>query len=177
MNRVSIDQAHLKLIHGLVCAQKPCRILEFGFGTGATTNCILDALRFNGTKLEFSAYTVVDNWIDWGGKMPLRAKLTNGIYFCEEDESKFVREDAGRVYDFIVCDADHQKTHENWRLIYDNLLAPDGVVVFHDVTNRDFPNLWMIVTEVRHRDLPHVLFNKCSLEDENCDRGLLVVFK
>lgn len=171
---IKIDEAHSRLINSLVCSQKPTRILEFGFGSGSVTDAILEALKFNGSP---SFYTVVDNWADWGGKMPWTARLfENKVAFCNGDESAFVRKVVAE-YDFIVCDADHQKTHENWQLIFDNLLAQGGIVVFHDVTNGEFPNLEMILTEVRNCACMHVLFNKNSRTDERCDRGLLVVFK
>ncbi len=174
MNKFAIDEAHIMLICGLVYSQKPTRILEFGYGTGVTTDAILEACRFNQIKPD---YTVVDNWVDWGGRMPWQAKLlADKVTFWEQDESEFVREDAGK-YDFIVCDADHTRTQENWVPIYDRLLDEGGIVVFHDVTNPDFSNLYQIVIQVKNAVLEHALFNKNSRADEQCDRGLLVVFK
>jgi len=170
----AIDEVHRKLIKALVMCHKPARILEFGYGMGAVTSAIIDAVAFNEMTAD---YTIVDNWVDFGGKMPWTAKLVlNKVKFCEEDESNFVRS-TKETYDFIVCDADHQKTHENWKLIFVNLLAEGGIVVFHDVCNDAFPNLRMIVGECMAAGCRYVLFNKNSKPDERCERGLLVIFK
>lgn len=174
MEHIAVDEAHCALIAGLVCAQKPARVLEFGFGTGRVTDYILDSAHFNQMTLD---YTIVDNWVDFGGRMPWTTKLVlDKVKFVEQDESNFVRE-CRETYDFIVCDADHQKTHDNWRLIYEHLLAPGGIVAFHDVTNNDFPNLRNILTHVIHYQWRYAFFDKNSKDGERCQRGLLVLFK
>ncbi len=174
MNVVAIDTAHAHLLHGLVCARKPARVLEFGFGAGASAEAILRGLAFNQIDPE---YTVVDNFCDWGGVMPAEAaRFAGRVRFVEMSEQEFVGH-CLQQYDFIMSDADHQHTHEWFGAVYDSLLAPGGVVVYHDVCNEDYPGLCGLPGECRRRGLSHVVFARSSVSGERCERGLLVIFK
>lgn len=167
---VSIDEAHAALVYGLVRAHKPRRILEFGFGGGASANAIMAACRANEID---ACYTLVDNWIDWGGVRPANTNR-DGIEFVCADEWTFVK-NCDDQFDFIMSDADHIHTHRWFEDVYDALLAPGGVLIYHDCCN--FPGIAEIVTACERERLRHVVFDKCSVDGEACQRGILVIFK
>lgn len=173
---VAIDEAHLRLIHGLVCSLKPESVLELGFGSGKSAESILDALAFN---CQFASYTLVDNWADWGGVRPPESRVfaerhPGAVEFCEMAERDFVQDALGQ-YQFILSDADHVHAGEWFADVYDRLLAPGGIAVFHDV--RQYPSLAEMVSECERLGLRHVVFDQCSRPGEACQRGLLCVFK
>lgn len=171
---VSIDTAHASLIYGLVCSQKPTSILEFGFGGGRSADAILRACEFNGNK---PRYDLVDNWKDWDGTVPdtvIAFRENADIAIITADEGEFVR-DCEFQYEFIMSDADHANAEKWFNRTYIDLLAPGGILVYHDV--RNFPNLAEIVTTCKASRLRHVVFDRCSRVGEACQRGLLVIFK
>lgn len=170
---VAIDDNHCSLIYSLIICQKPSRVLEFGFGFGASAGAVRQALEYN--QIPFQ-YTIVDNWQENGGVMSDRALAMPNTAFVQADESKFVA-NCQEQYDFIICDADHDRTQDNWLGIYENLLYPGGIVILHDVYNSSFPRLREMVQDCMERGLRHVVFNQSSRNDERCHRGLLVVFK
>lgn len=162
---IEIDKCHRDFIYGLVRALKPEQILELGFGTGLTTASIAKAVREN----EVGSITVVDNFLDWQGERPSHMD-EKGYTLIVDSESNFVC-NAQQKYDLIVADADHNGTHKITKEIV-GLLNPRGVAIFHDVTCHLFPNLKKIID-----DLPSaILFDKNSVEGEECHRGLLVYF-
>lgn len=173
---IAIDTAHAHLLYGLVCAHKPASILEFGFGAGIATQAMLRAAEYNGNAPEF---LVVDNWTDWDGVQPpeaVRFAQDNGgrVRFVNTSERDAVST-CHLTYDFIVSDADHEHAQEWFAKVYADLLAPGGILVYHDVCL--YANLGVIVDACRMMKLRYVLFNKSSLESERCERGLLVIFK
>lgn len=172
-----IDIAHAKLIEGLVCAHKPTNVLEFGFGGGRSAEAILRGLEFNGTPFR---YLLVDNWADWGGQIPQEADTFAHqhpeVQVVTEDEGRFATQPAGH-YDFIMSDADHVHTHEWFRRVYNDILNPGGVLIYHDVRGDSFPGLQSIVEQCVQQKVRHVVFDKNSRDGEQCDRGLLVIFK
>jgi predicted O-methyltransferase YrrM len=175
MMKIEIDEAHALLISGLIAAHKPRRVLEMGFGRGVATQAILQGLEFN--EVPF-AYDLVDNWTDFGRVKPDITEVERFfcINFITDDEKSFVH--CEHVpYDFIMSDADHYHTHEWFDRVYTTMLAPGGILIYHDITNRDFPNLMSIYTHVYDSQIGHVLFNKSTRHSELCDRGLLVIFK
>jgi len=176
---VRIDIAHAKLLEGLVCAHKPTSVLELGFGRGRSAEAILRGLDFNQQSF---TYTLVDNWGDWGGNWPDEASAFRlqhpevDIIVC--DEGDFLGAPpvgTSLAYDFIMSDADHFHAHEWHDRVYDDLLNPGGVLIYHDVTQ--FPGLIGIVEKCVEQGLRHVVFEKNSRSDERCQRGLLVIFK
>lgn len=167
---VSIDLAHADLVGGLVAALKPASVLEFGYGGGRSVSVILAALHRNGIA---ARYLLVDNWADWSGERPAEA-YREGVQFVTQAEGDFVAA-CGEQFEFIMSDADHLNAQRWHRRVYDDLLAPGGILIYHDVLN--FPDLFEIVDDCRARGLSHVLFNRNSLPGEACGRGLLVVFK
>lgn len=170
---VMIDESHASLIYGLVASSKPESVLEFGLGGGRSTRSALDAIRYNHNQPK---YTLVDNWMDYGGIKPdLFAYECSGIDFITSDEKDFVL-NCQNKYDFIISDADHHHSHE-WFIDTYGLLNECGIMVCHDVTNSDFPNLRRILYQCEAWHIKSVLFNKSSRSDERCGRGLLVVFK
>jgi len=173
---VAIDPCHAALIHALVRSQKPQDLLEIGIGSGASTDAILAALEQNGTR---GSYTLVDNWVDFGGVIPasVRSKYEGRVNLVTADEKDFVAGCRER-FDFIFSDGDHLRTQEWFPRVYADLLRDDGILIYHDVTNVAlFPNLLNIYRECIERRIPHYLFNRNSREEERCDRGLLVMFK
>jgi predicted O-methyltransferase YrrM len=171
---VKIDDNHARFVEALVMSAKPRRLLEFGFGAGEATRAIQAGLAYNNQAHE---YVVVDNWLDFGDERPsvTRGEAFGGITFITSAEYDFVRD---CNVDFILSDADHQNTQLWFDQVYTRLLAPGGVLIYHDVTNtRDFPNLLHIHEQVIRNDHHHVLLNRNSRRGERCDRGLLVIFK
>jgi predicted O-methyltransferase YrrM len=172
----AIDQNHANLVTSLVTCQKPLRILELGFGTGATTRAIIRGLAYNTLPVSFE---VVDDWTDFGGKPSPETEKPDlkGVTFVTSTEEAFVKGCEQR-YDFIFSDADHFRTQEWFGHVYDDLLNAGGILIYHDVTNTQlFPNLLQIYGEVNRKGYHHALFNKRSRPDEACERGLLVIFK
>jgi predicted O-methyltransferase YrrM len=155
---IQIDDCHIDLIYGLIRAQKPHRLLELGYGTGRTNHAIQRAIQANCRGL----LEVVDNFYDWGGSRPEHFD-DSGFTFHLSDETEFIVGCQAK-YDFIVADGDHHRT--DFKVL--NLLNPGGIIVFHDVTNEDFPNLRNLLV------LDGLLFNSSSIESERCSRGLLV---
>ena len=170
-----IDIAHAKLVEGLVCAHKPARVLEFGFGGGRSAEAILRGLEFNQEAFD---YTLVDSWADWQGSQPMEAAeflyAHPEVKLVEMAEREFVHETVEQ-FDFIMSDADHWHTHEWFERVYADLLAPGGVLIYHDVTQ--FPGLIEIAEKCRERNLRHVVFEKNTRVGECCQRGLLCIFK
>jgi predicted O-methyltransferase YrrM len=170
---VKIDQNHIELIYGLIISAKPSSILEFGLGTGRTTDRILSAIDYNGIPVR---YSVVDNWAGFGGKIPEEAIRVYGsrASLVSQDEGEFIRT-TQEHYDFIVCDADHLNSEKYFDETYSRLLNPDGILIYHDVVGAEFPNLHTI----RHKasNLSHVVFSQSTRPDEHCERGLIVIFK
>lgn len=173
---VAIDEAHAQLVTSLVLARKPRAILELGFGAGESCRAILKALRFNGGHF---AFDLVDNWADWRGAQPEETHKPDyeRVNFIKSNEREFVAACKKR-YEFIFSDADHRGTQEWVQHVYGNLLAPEGILIYHDVTNSSmFPNLMRIYTDAIRMGWHHMLFNYNSRQDERCDRGMLVIFK
>jgi predicted O-methyltransferase YrrM len=171
---VAIDDNHVQLIKSLVMCNKPKTILEIGIGSGIVTKAVIDASRYNNIS---TFITCVDNFLDWGGKPPvgLVDLLNECTSFVRSNEKDFIYSTAEK-YDFIVSDADHQHTHEWVSKTYD-LLNTGGILIYHDVTNKEYPNLYEIVRYVQRYNINHVLLNRSSLPNERCERGLLVIFK
>jgi len=172
---VKIDANHAKFVCALVMCTKPQRILELGFGAGEATRAILAGLRYNERDFE---YTVVDNWVDFGGIQPEITKTGefSAVKFITSGECQFVKEPHG-IFDFIFSDADHNNTQHWFEHVYNNLLSRDGVLIYHDVTNPSFPNLLRIYMDSVRKNYDHILLNVSSRRDERCGRGMLVIFK
>ena len=174
---VKIDVCHALLILGLVSAHKPKRILEIGIGGGRATDEILRGIEYNQNNAE---YTIVDNFCDFGGNSELvteryGSRVKNIINSNEKDFVYSTKEE----FDFIMSDADHHHTHEWFEHVFNNLLLPNGILIYHDVNVFEFgyPNLLEIYDYCKTNKLSHFLFNESSLPDERCGRGLLVIFK
>jgi predicted O-methyltransferase YrrM len=172
---VKIDANHANFVRALVMCTKPQRILEMGFGAGEATRSILSGLRYNERDFE---YIVVDNWFDFGGIQPEITKTEEfaAVKFITSGEYEFVKEPHGN-FNFIFSDADHYRTQLWFEHVYTNLLSRDGVLIYHDVTNPNFPNLLRIYTDTVKQNYDHILFNSSSRRDERCGRGMLVIFK
>ena len=173
---VRIDTNHAELVAALVTSRKPRRVLELGFGAGESCRAILRGLSYNAQHAE---YTVVDNWVDFGGTQPPATKTAEyaGINFVTSAENEFVFSCKAN-FDFIFSDADHFNTQNWFEYVYANLLDREGILIYHDVTNSKlFPNLLRIYSDTAKNKIDHMLFNYNSLKTECCDRGLLVIFK
>lgn len=160
---IEIDDCHIAYIAATIRCLKPNAVLELGYGTGKTTAAILTALRAN--RYVRATFTVVDNFLDWGGVKPSNM-LYDNYELIVSSERDFVL-NSNRVFDVIVADADHNGTDK----IVDeliNMLTPGGVIFFHDVTNPMFPNLATIKDK-----LPGSWLFNTSEVGEECWRGLL----
>lgn len=175
---VKIDVAHSELIKGLILAHKPVSILEMGVGGGQSTNAILSGIEYNAQDYN---YTLVDNWLDFEGKCPQEVVdlYSDKMDIVTSDEKDFVFSTKD-TYDFIMSDADHYQTDQWFEHVYDNLLNPGGILIYHDVNLIDenaFKNLITIYDRCKEQGKSHMLFNKNTLPTERCHRGLLVIFK
>lgn len=187
---VEIDIAHAKLVEGLVVSFKPQNILEFGYGGGRAHNAICQGARYNINKPN---YTLVDNWHDWNFQCPeavhnsvLRHSLNHKHHEAREntfnqytvvtsDERSFVYDTTKHYngFDFIMSDADHQHSHEWANVVYDNMLASPGILVYHDVDG-SYPGLGELPAKFNQTGF---VFNRSTRDEEECKRGLLVIFK
>jgi predicted O-methyltransferase YrrM len=178
---LAVDDCHLDLVYGLISSHKPNSIIEFGVGSGRTTRTIIKAAENNENK---PAITLVDSWVDFG-KVP--ECIENYKKFCNvvsSDEFNFVFNTKER-YDFIFSDADHWNTDKWFDYVYDRLLNPGGILIYHDVSVVDplpnnelrFPNLANILAKCKVLGISHVHLDKSSKPGERCYRGLLVIFK
>jgi predicted O-methyltransferase YrrM len=159
-------------------ANKPQRILEIGIGGGKSADAILEALDYNQQPFE---YTLVDNWFDWQGQRPeaVTEKYGSVMKIINSGEREFVF-NCTEQYDFIMSDGDHMATDQWFEYVYANLLAENGILIYHDVNFVDsdaFMNLKSIYHKAREYGMRFHLFNKNSRGDERCQRGLMVVFK
>jgi len=193
MNPVQVDFCHGDLIASLVRAHKPKNVLELGFGSGFSSRKILAALDENENgQLDASyglpaKYTLVDSWLDWRekGQPPpdVSEFQTPRTTIIDSTEHNFVFGTKDK-WDFIFSDADHFNAEKWCDHVFDNLLNNNGILIYHDIMEVGppgggfwFPNLGKILQRARERNLHHFLFNKNSLADEKCWRGLLVIFK
>lgn len=165
---IEIDACHRELIAAVVRCHKPQRILELGYGTGKTTQAMLDAIAANGQHCDL---TVVDNFVDWGYVPQDIPQLGFNLVQADEGEYLSGMQVCTRLFDVIVADADHNRTHEHvWKIL--QLLNSGGFAFFHDVLNPAFPNLRLIPMS-----LHGITFFCSSLPDEQCNRGLFMYRK
>jgi predicted O-methyltransferase YrrM len=170
-----MDKNHIDLIYGLIISQKPRSILELGIGSGSLTRRILDGMLYN--EIQSTTFECVDNFIDWNYNIPDHIGKMHGMNVIVSSEESFVKSCTSK-YDFIVSDADHANCHR-WIKETCSLLNDSGILIYHDVTNQDFPNLKNILTYFNELPIMYstLLFNKSSKTSERCNRGLLIVNK
>jgi len=175
---VKIDVAHAELLRGLIMSHKPKTILELGVGGGQGTDAMLSGLEYNEQAYD---YTLVDNWLDFDYVQPpeVAERYGSRINIVTSGEQEFVFS-CNKKFDFIMSDADHHRTDQWFEYVYQNLLNPNGILVYHDVNLVDadaFHNLAGIYHRCRNDKIPHMLFNRNTKGGERCQRGLLVIFK
>lgn len=193
MFRGEIDVAHAHLIDGLVRAFKPTRILELGWGGGRSHNAIMTAAAFNDNQPE---YTLVDNWSQEGQQPPdvqasvqlhtmnhitkTRAKNTLShfgvVTSSEQDFIRILLQQNKATFEFIMSDADHEHTHQWCADVYHKLLTSPGILIYHDIST-GYENLKTIKPVLQSVGGLCMEFNRKTREDEECQRGLLVVYK
>lgn len=178
-SQVKIDTAHAELIKGLVMSSKPRTILEIGVGGGESADAIIAGLTYNQTEY---SYDLVDCWLDWNGVMPpaIEQRYSKHCNIITSTEQQFVIS-TDKTYDFIMSDGDHHRADQWFEHVYDKLLNPNGILIYHDINvfnePNGFPNLVRILTACEKYGLTHYLFNKNSRPEERCQRGLLVIYK
>ena len=176
-DHIKIDIAHANILTSLIMCNKPQNILEIGLGGGRASDAILNAIEYNKNTPK---YSVVDNWLDYNYVPPTKFvnSFGNKINIITSDEKSFVY-NCNEKYDFIMSDADHHHTNEWFEYVFDNLLNADGILVYHDISFEPYgyKNLLEIYYKCIERNIKYKLFNKNSLPSEQCDRGLLVIFK
>jgi predicted O-methyltransferase YrrM len=175
---IKIDTAHAELIKGLVIANKPQTLLELGVGGGKSVDATLAGLSFNQQAYD---YTLVDNWLDFGGEIPPEVveQYTDKVNIITSSEKDYIFS-CNKKFDHIMSDADHQQSHLWFEYVYENLLNPGGILIYHDVNLFDlqsYPGLKEIYNKCKVTNKKYCLFNRNSLPDEKCERGLLVIFK
>lgn len=176
MQETAIDDAHAELIYGLVRAFKPSKILEFGIGYGTSGEQIVNAARYNGNA---PSYTIVENWHDFGGLPVEVGDKFRDAKIITSTEQLFVHRclSEGFKFDFIFSDADHRNADKWFDEVYNDVLESPGILVYHDVLSKEFPNLKTIYHRAVSLGLSHSLFSRETRPDERCSRGLLVIFK
>lgn len=172
LDKISIDENHIEMIYSLIICDKPSSVLEIGIGSGKTTSKIIEAFEYNNIIANIDC---VDNFFDWGGQIPEHIKQIKNINLIISDEKGFI-ENCTKRYDFIISDADHEHTHL-WVEKTIGLLNPGGLLIYHDITNKSYPNLYSVLNFVQTNKYSFMLFNKNSKTTERCDRGLLVIRK
>lgn len=170
LDKISIDSNHIELIYALIICHKPNSVLELGIGSGNTTHKIIEAFKYNGIETNIDC---VDNFYDWAGQIPDHIKDIKSINLIVTDEKTFIDE-CSKTYDFIISDADHEHTHL-WTEKTIGLLNPNGILIYHDITNNTYPNLHSILDFVKSKGYRFMLFNQNSRSTERCDRGLLII--
>ena len=80
-----------------------------------------------------------------------------------------------------MSDGDHANTNKWFEYVYETLLNPGGILIYHDIMLHDisngFPNLREIYYKCKTLMLNHHLFNATSRPADRCWRGFLVIFK
>jgi predicted O-methyltransferase YrrM len=170
LEHVSIDLNHIELIYSLIICHKPNNCLEIGIGSGLTTKRIVQAFEYNEIVPNIDC---VDNFFDWHGSCPEHIQALKNINITIASEYDFLVS-CNKKYDFVISDADHRNT-DRWFDKTLQLLNPGGILIYHDVTNTEFPNLQKLIDQTKKLKLNHMLFTKNSKRNERCDRGLLVI--
>lgn len=174
-NGAAIDIPHGVLILGALISAKPTNILEIGIGTGFITNLLLQGIEYNG----IGQLTSIDNFHDLGGNLPnstldiLKTKQNINI-IAPIEEKDFVYSCQENQFDFLVSDGDHLHSGEWVDQIF-KIMKPNAFMFFHDTNNKDYPNLKNYQIKSQESNRPNYLFHKSSRNDENCDRGILMV--
>jgi predicted O-methyltransferase YrrM len=182
-----IDVAHAKFIHGLVASAKPKNILEFGYGAGISCEAICSGVSWN---RNMPRLTIVDSWHDWSFKQPddvealtrIFKKDFSSIDIITSEERHFVHvciPTPPNKFDFIMSDGDHQHAHEWSKYVFDEMLAPGGWLIYHDVDGayRGLQEMRQMYLG-RHSPASNVfVFDQSTRPDEECKRGLLVIQK
>ena len=167
-NRSAIDKNHNLLLFGVVVSAKPTKILEFGVGMGFVTRALLAGIKYNGC----GSLTSVDSCLDFYGIEPQHflelRKLGADIIISTEND--FVKSQPEKSFDFLISDADHKSCYE--RLDETLKLLKNGSFIFFHDTN--LPNLKSIATLLYNRGIISHQFDKSTLPDERCERGLLM---
>lgn len=175
LEHIKIDNNHIELIYSLIICHKPKSLLEIGVGSGYTTRKIIQAFQYNNIST-IENIDCVDNYYDWNGQKPSHLEFLDGLVtFIKSSEHDYVF-NCSKKYDYIISDADHHNS-DKWIDKTMDLLNPKGIIIYHDITNKNFPNLLKIVDYVETNNLKYFLFNKNSRPDERCDRGLLIISK
>lgn len=174
---VKIDTAHADLVYGLIVSSKPSNILELGLGGGKSADAIIKGIEYNENSPKF---TIVDNWLDFDFQIPegVVEKYSKHANIITSDEHDFVFA-CKEKFDFIFSDADHYNTDQWFEYVFENLLANNGILIYHDINlfEDSFANLRSIYSKTLEKGYSHFLFNKNSKTNERCHRGLLVIFK
>lgn len=170
LEHISIDSNHIELIYSLIICHKPNNCLELGIGSGLTTKRIVQAFDYNEIVPNIDC---VDNFFDWNGNCPDHIKELTSINIIINNEYDFLTS-CNKKYDFIISDADHNNT-DRWLDKTLQLLNAGGMLIYHDVTNVEFPNLKKLIEQAKTLRLNHMLFTKNSKMNERCNRGLLVI--
>lgn len=171
LDHIKIDDNHLELIYSLVICHKPKSVLELGIGSGYTTRKIIDGFIYNNIQINLDC---VDNFYDWHGNCPEHINdLKDNIRLIVSNEQDYIYQ-CKNYYDMIISDADHGHT-DQWIDKTIGILNTNGILIYHDVTNKDFPNLYRIIEYIKLHQYRYFLFNQNSLLSERCQRGLLVI--
>lgn len=169
---VAMDRAHQALIFATALAQKPLDVIEFGVGSGATSEALIAAINYN----QHGRLTCVDNWIDWGGAEPPVAERLrqSGVTVVCESERAFTVAAPANAYDLLVSDADHNSAG-GWIADTFRIVRSGGILFFHDAAATNYAAM----AKIREftKSFPHQMFERSSRPDERCGRGLLMVWK
>lgn len=168
---VSIDKCHASLIYGTAVSLKPTTILELGIGAGFITKMLLSAIEYN----RIGSLTSVDNWHDWNGNEPghIAELRKRGCNVVVAEERNFVISCRAK-YDLIVVDGNHRQGGE-WADKVIKMLSSGGILFAHDVDMEQYAGLKRYEVLAKQLGLTYLKFNRNSLDDEMCNRGLAMI--
>jgi predicted O-methyltransferase YrrM len=173
-SNVAIDKCHAMLIYGFILSQKPEEVLELGVGSGLVTKTIAYALKYN----KKGNLTSIDNWAEWNGQEPSHIEELRqmGVKIVAPIQEKDFILNETKKYDVIISDADHKNSGKWADKVYD-LLNNGGTIFAHDVERECWSTLKEYVEIAKNKNYEFTIFNKSSLDEEYCWRGLLMAKK
>lgn len=173
---VRMDDCHIELVCAVMMAAKPQSIVEIGLGSGALTMALISLSFRIGHPVSI---TVVDGFNDWNFERPAGlSAIEPWVLLRKMDERDFVQGSraAGDLYDFVISDADHAHTGE-WAEDTCEIVTPGGILIFHDSDSVHCPSVRHAVNVARRSGMQELLFNKNSLPNERCHRGISILQK
>lgn len=128
---------NLNLLHALVLAAKPTRVLETGTGRGLGTLALASALRMNGRGCLVSTDARETRE---ARSLCRRYGLDDIITLVGSEATEYLRNYQGDPFDFVFLNGDVDKQYEEYESLRSNgLLVAEGTVAFCDTSDFQIP--------------------------------------